>query len=103
MNIGEKPPKARLPCLYLAPLDGLRFFAFLAVFGHHLPRPPASAALAKLDQYGWVGVELFFAISAYLFFHLLNAESTSRPRKGKRWQRPLPHARRISSICGGAS
>jgi len=75
MNIAERPPKAGQPYLYLAPLDGLRFFAFLAVFGHHLPSLPASAALMKLHQYGWVGVELFFAISAYLFFHLLNAEA----------------------------
>lgn len=60
--------------LYLAPLDGLRFFAFLAVFIHHLPKFSTSPALVTANTYGWVGVELFFLISSYLFFHLLDAE-----------------------------
>lgn len=30
--------------------------------------------LTTARNYGWVGVELFFLISAFLFFHLLDAE-----------------------------
>lgn len=60
--------------LYLGPLDGLRFFAFLAVFFHHLPQFTGSAVLVTANSYGWVGVELFFIISSFLFFHLLDAE-----------------------------
>lgn len=62
------------PNLYLAPLDGLRFFAFLAVFTHHFPRFRWPEVASGLHNYGWVGVELFFIISSFLFFHLLNAE-----------------------------
>ncbi|WP_292317805.1 acyltransferase [Mesorhizobium sp.] len=61
-------------CLYIAPLDGLRFVAFLAVFFHHMPKFAPSLMLTTARNYGWVGVELFFLISAFLFFHLLDAE-----------------------------
>ncbi|MFE0013768.1 acyltransferase family protein [Mesorhizobium sp. NPDC059054] len=57
-------------------LDGLRFFAFLLVFVHHFPAAVWSETLIILKGRGWVGVELFFAISAYLFFYLLGAEQT---------------------------
>lgn len=60
--------------LYLPSLDGLRVLAFLMVLIHHMPTAESSAALAKIHMYGWVGVELFFAISSFLFFHLLSAE-----------------------------
>lgn len=51
--------------IFFPALDGLRFFAFLAVFMlHSLP----------LAQRGWLGVELFFAISAFLFFRLMQVE-----------------------------
>ncbi|MBZ9761315.1 acyltransferase [Mesorhizobium sp. CA8] len=60
--------------LYIAPLDGLRFVAFLAVFFHHMSQFKAVAVLDTLHNYGWVGVELFFLISSFLFFHLLDAE-----------------------------
>jgi len=62
--------------LYLAPLDGLRFLAFLLVFVHHLPAFAPSPWLVELNRYGWVGVELFFVLSSFLFFHLLSAEYT---------------------------
>ena len=58
--------------LYLAALDGLRFLAFLLVFLHHLPR--TFAVLSTASRVGWVGVEIFFAISSFLFFYLLAAE-----------------------------
>lgn len=54
--------------IYLPSLDGLRFLAFLAVFVHHLPRR------SVVQSFGWIGVEIFFAISAFLFFHLLRIE-----------------------------
>lgn len=57
---------------YLSSLDGLRLVAFLVVFLHHLPGP---AAVGIFTTYGWVGVELFFVISAYLLFRLLDAEN----------------------------
>ena len=73
MNFVSKPG-AGSGHLYLAPLDGLRFLAFLAVFVYHLPKFRELKALSLLNDYGWVGVELFFAISSFLFFHLLSAE-----------------------------
>lgn len=62
------------PALYLPSLDGLRTFAFLSVFMHHNLAGPAQLGLADLQRQGWVGVELFFAVSAFLFFHLFRAE-----------------------------
>lgn len=60
--------------LFLPQLDGLRFLAFLAVFIHHSPSADFIPGWNLVRQHGWVGVELFFVISAYLFFHLLGAE-----------------------------
>lgn len=59
------------PSYYLGSLDGLRLVAFLSVFFQHLPGPASHPFVAK---HGWVGVELFFVISAFLLFHLLQAE-----------------------------
>lgn len=67
---------AQAPALYLAPLDGLRFFAFLSVFIHHLSPLKTVYPMAVMQQIGWAGVDLFLAISSYLFFHLLSAEYT---------------------------
>lgn len=64
--------------LFLPELDGLRFFAFLAVFIHHSPAVDFIPAWNFVREYGWVGVELFFVISAYLFFHLLSAEQQKK-------------------------
>ena len=62
------------PALYLPALDGLRTLAFLLVFLHHNPPAPVQLALGHVQRQGWAGVELFFAISAFLFFHLFRAE-----------------------------
>jgi peptidoglycan/LPS O-acetylase OafA/YrhL len=59
--------------LHKPELDGLRFFAFLAVFVHHMPQAPFPI-LAGLKHFGWIGVDLFFVISSYLFFYLFKAE-----------------------------
>jgi peptidoglycan/LPS O-acetylase OafA/YrhL len=67
-------------------LDGLRFFAFLAVFLHHaLPREvaawtsagvarPLGELLVAIANAGGFGVDLFFALSAFLITELLLRE-----------------------------
>lgn len=60
--------------LYLPALDGLRLIAFLLVFIHHAPALLLFPIFIKIRSYGWIGVELFFVISAFLFFHLFSAE-----------------------------
>lgn len=71
---------------YHPELDVLRFFAFLAVFFHHaLPRdsalyiskgfsPAATELLLAAKGAGAYGVDLFFALSAYLITELLLRE-----------------------------
>lgn len=60
---------------YLPQLDGLRFCAFLLVFVHHAPVfPGGSRAAAAAKGMGWVGVDLFFVLSAYLLIALLHRE-----------------------------
>ena len=60
---------------YLPQLDGLRFCAFLLVFLHHSPVfPGGSRAAAAAQGMGWVGVDLFFVLSAYLLIALLHQE-----------------------------
>jgi peptidoglycan/LPS O-acetylase OafA/YrhL len=65
---------------YMPELDGLRFFAFLAVFlshlgeftnGVHEARP---AIVGLCDMLGRFGVDLFFALSAYLLTSLMIRE-----------------------------
>ena len=84
-----------VPALYFPALDGLRFFAFLLVFVHHLPRTSVPI-LALLHDQGWVGVHIFLLLSAYLLTTILRAE---RAANGKisvvlhvdrdRWINPL--------------
>jgi peptidoglycan/LPS O-acetylase OafA/YrhL len=50
-------------------LDGLRFLAIAAVFGVHF-RPPYSPHNYALGL-GWMGVDLFFAISGFLITSIL--------------------------------
>lgn len=65
---------------YEPALDGLRVLAFGLVLFHHLPRYDGVATLEMLNSYGWVGVELFFVISSYLFFTLFQAEEAKDGR-----------------------
>jgi peptidoglycan/LPS O-acetylase OafA/YrhL len=71
---------------YLPELDGLRFFAFLAVFLSHVAvfsngSNPTRPALVELcNMFGRFGVDLFFALSAYLLTKLMLAE---REKSGK--------------------
>ena len=75
---------------YHPELDVLRFVAFLAVFMHHaLPRdaslyirnglsPAATQWLLTAKEAGAFGLDLFFALSAYLITELLLREHRSR-------------------------
>ena len=62
---------------YYPELDGLRFFAFLLVFIHHSPYYVYSPVWEKLHEYGWIGVDLFLCLSAFLITKLLKAEFNS--------------------------
>ena len=54
----------------IAQLDGLRAFAFLAVFGNHsIPVP-----------LGWVGVDQFFVLSGFLITGILLKAKSSTPK-----------------------
>lgn len=73
---------------YVPQLDGLRFWAFVLVFFYHLPSatlalrqyPLLSTVVTALKGYGWVGVDLFFVLSAFLITTLLIYE---REREGR--------------------
>ena len=60
--------------IYFPELDGLRFFAFLLVFIHHTKWFFTISQLRFLNEFGWAGVDLFFALSAFLFTKLLLVE-----------------------------
>jgi len=73
---------------YIAQLDGLRFIAFSLVFLHHLPVAPINEdayrvfkfLFLRLHNFGWVGVELFFCLSAFLMTSLLLLEHAQKGR-----------------------
>lgn len=60
--------------LYFPELDSLRFFAFLLVLIHHSPYSKLIPSWVTLAKYGWVGVDLFLCLSAFLFARLLFVE-----------------------------
>lgn len=57
--------------LYFPEIDGLRFFSFLLVFIHHHNLLKNIPYLSAIRDYGWIGVDLFLVISAFLFTKLL--------------------------------
>jgi len=66
------------PRFYLKQLDGMRFYAFLLVFIHHTKSygvyPVFNWLINALHGYGWMGVDLFFVLSAFLITRLLLME-----------------------------
>jgi peptidoglycan/LPS O-acetylase OafA/YrhL len=60
--------------IYFPELDGLRFFAFLLVFIHHQNSFSHIQFLSWIHKYGWIGVDLFFVLSSFLFTKLLVSE-----------------------------
>lgn len=59
---------------YYPQLDGLRFFAFLLVFIHNSSYIESNKIWKILHEYGWVGVDIFFCLSAFLVTKLLLLE-----------------------------
>lgn len=59
---------------YIPELDSLRFFAFLLVLVHHSKYSEMIESWHVLATYGWIGVDLFLCLSAFLFTRLLYAE-----------------------------
>ncbi len=72
----QSPIQAAAPKrFYLPQLDGLRFSAFFLVFLHHSPVFPGGSRVANfVQQLGWIGVDLFLVLSAYLLIALLRKE-----------------------------
>jgi len=56
---------------HLPQLDGLRFVAFLLVFIHNAPFLEKNRLWSALHNHGWIGVDLFFCLSAYLLTNIL--------------------------------
>src|SRR5688572_6649596 len=64
---------------YLPGLDVLRLAAFLLIFFHHahFPDPAVSFVARKI---GWIGVDIFFCLSAFLLGRLLLEEKEANGR-----------------------
>lgn len=59
------PPGAKGELLpHVSALDGLRFFAFLAVYVHHAAQN--NERIRHLTEYGGLGVQVFFVLSGFL-------------------------------------
>lgn len=58
---------------YYPELDSLRFFAFLLIFIHHTDISDYPL-LSRIQSIGWIGVDIFFCLSAYLLTRLLGTE-----------------------------
>jgi peptidoglycan/LPS O-acetylase OafA/YrhL len=63
-------------------IDALRGWAILAViFAHAATMAPIQGSLRRFADNGFMGVHLFFVISAFTIFHMLSkhAEQESKP------------------------
>ena len=58
---------------YIPQLDAVRFLAFLLIFIHHTNVAGVSA-MSGLQKIGWVGVDVFLCLSAFLLTRLLLIE-----------------------------
>ncbi|HEY8937550.1 MAG TPA: acyltransferase, partial [Cyclobacteriaceae bacterium] len=61
------------PRIFIPELDGLRFIAFLLIFIHH-SSVHYTFLLRQVKTTGWLGVEIFFCLSAFLLTRLLRYE-----------------------------
>ncbi len=59
---------------YIPELDGLRFCSFLLVFFNHNSSILKYPFFSCLHSYGWIGVDIFFILSAYLITQILTKE-----------------------------
>jgi peptidoglycan/LPS O-acetylase OafA/YrhL len=81
----------------IAPLDGLRGIAVLAVILFHafarwpgLVPMPYGSRYAPVFGWGWLGVELFFVISGFVICMTLEKCDSFAQFMGKRWLRLFP-------------
>jgi peptidoglycan/LPS O-acetylase OafA/YrhL len=58
---------------YFPELDTIRFVAFALVFVHHI-KFPKTLILSQISTIGWIGVDLFFCLSAFLLTKLIAKE-----------------------------
>ncbi len=73
-DVLDNPKEPNANRIYFPELDGLRFFAFFLVFIHHQELFSEIPVLSTIRDNGWMGVDLFFTLSAFLFTKLLIAE-----------------------------
>ena len=74
--------------LYFPQVDGLRFVAFFLVLIHHYTRLSTLTSaevgfvrlIARIQEFGWIGVDIFLVLSSFLIFSLLLEE---RSRTGR--------------------
>ncbi len=70
----EFPSHMKKSDFYFPELDTLRFLAFLMVLVHHSPFWKSIEIWRTFSKYGWMGVDLFLCLSAFLFTRLLFVE-----------------------------
>ena len=69
---GGKPPSALVFQGRITELDGLRAIAVIFVLLHHVgPLANRGSRLWKIEEVGWIGVELFFVLSGFLITGIL--------------------------------
>ncbi|MGC3947077.1 MAG: acyltransferase [Chryseolinea sp.] len=58
---------------YFAELDSIRFLAFLLIFIHHT-QSTSLPIVSDIQRIGWIGVDIFLCLSAFLLTRLLTLE-----------------------------
>jgi peptidoglycan/LPS O-acetylase OafA/YrhL len=74
MNQSKSPASS---FAYIPQLDSVRFLAFILIFIHHT-NVAGVAAMSGLQKMGWVGVDIFLCLSAFLLTRLLLIEIQTR-------------------------